>query len=154
MTGDSARVDRPTQDRIIRIDLVATVVLGVAAVVAVILPEEVGPIYAGVSIAAFLAGSVMFLWAYGIAVNRSRYDLIGIGGLYFLGGDVAPKAEKAWLRGILAAQTVVVLAAASIRPFTVLAFGILAPMLGLGLMGFWGARHGTFPRREVAAGGS
>ena len=36
-------------------------------------------------------------------------------------------------------------AAASIRPFTAVAFGILAPMLGLGLMGLWGARHGRFP---------
>ena len=45
------------------------------------LPDDVGPVYAGVSIAAFLAGTVAFLWAYGIAVNRSRHDLIGIGGL-------------------------------------------------------------------------
>ena len=34
-----------------------------------------------------------------------------------------------------------------IRPFTPLAFGILVPMLGLGLIALWGARHGTFPAR-------
>ena len=38
-------------------------------------------------------------------------------------------------------------AAASIRPFTEVAFGILAPMFGLGLMALWGGRHGTFPPR-------
>jgi hypothetical protein len=44
-------------------------------------------------------------------------------------------------------QVVVVVAAASIRPFTEVAFGILAPMYGLGLMALWGARHGAFPPR-------
>jgi hypothetical protein len=35
----------------------------------------------------------------------------------------------------------------------VVAFGILAPMFGLGLMGAWGGRHGRFgprPAKEAA----
>ena len=36
-------------------------------------------------------------------------------------------------------------AAASIRPYSEVAFGILAPMFGLGLMGVWGGRYGDVP---------
>ena len=38
-------------------------------------------------------------------------------------------------------------ATAAARPFTPLAFGVLAPMFGLGVMGLWGAKFGTFPPR-------
>jgi hypothetical protein len=37
---------------------------------------------------------------------------------------------------------------ASLRPFTPLAFGVLVPVYGLGLMGLWGARHGVFASRD------
>jgi hypothetical protein len=40
-------------------------------------------------------------------------------------------------------------AGASVRPFTTLAFGTLAPMLGIGINGLWAARHGRFPARVV-----
>jgi hypothetical protein len=42
-------------------------------------------------------------------------------------------------------QVVVAVAVASVRPFTALAFSVLVPMLGLGLMALWAARHGRFP---------
>ena len=44
-------------------------------------------------------------------------------------------------------------AAASIRPYTEVAFGILAPMFGLGLMGVWGGRYGEFPPRPPKSSG-
>jgi hypothetical protein len=40
---------------------------------------------------------------------------------------------------------VVAVTAAALRPFTALAFSVLVPMLGLGLMALWAARHGRFP---------
>ena len=39
-------------------------------------------------------------------------------------------------------------ATAAARPFTALAFGVLVPMLGLGLMALWGARYGALPGRR------
>jgi hypothetical protein len=49
---------------------------------------------------------------------------------------------------------VLAVAAASIRPYTAVAFAVLAPMLGLGAMAMWGARHGTFfPRDDDRRGG-
>jgi hypothetical protein len=42
---------------------------------------------------------------------------------------------------------VIAFTAAGIRPYSSLAFSILAPMWGLGLSGLWGARYGTFGPR-------
>jgi len=35
---------------------------------------------------------------------------------------------------------------------SVLAFGVLVPMLGLGLNGFWASRHGAFDERSAPHG--
>jgi hypothetical protein len=146
MTAAQPHADDP----VVRVDLVATGVLVLSSVAAAVAPGTAGLVHAAVSIAAFVVGTVTFLWAYAIAVGRSRSDLIGIGGLYFLAGEVAPRPVRNLLRGAWAVQIVAVVAAASIRPFTSVAFGILAPMLGLGLLGLWGARHGSFAPRSAA----
>lgn len=102
-----------------------------------------------VSVVLFFVGCVVFLWAYGIAVSRSRRDLIGIGGLYFLAGT-APKVVRFRLRLSFAVQIVAAIASSSIRPFTPMAFGFLVPVFGLGLSGLWGAKYGIFERRADA----
>jgi len=101
-----------------------------------------------VSGALFVIGCVAFFWAYAVAVSRSRTDVIGIGGLFFL-VDAAPKIVRFRLRLSLAIQIVAALVSASIRPFTPMAFGFLVPVFGLGMCGLWGARHGTFEPRPA-----
>lgn len=95
----------------------------------------------------FAIGVAAFLWAYATAVSRSRYDEIGIGGVYFLAGT-APRQVQIRLGVPLAVQVAVAIGTAAFRPFTSQAFVILAPMFGLGIMGLWGARHGEFPPRR------
>ena len=92
----------------------------------------------------FSLGSVTFLVAFLIAVQRSRTDAIGVGGLYFLAG-CAPAAVQRSMMASVAVQTLVPLAVTVVRPFV--AFSVLAPMWSLGLAGLWGARYGTFPPR-------
>jgi len=90
-----------------------------------------------------------------VAIGRSRYEVVTMGGVFFLGDQVAPARVTRTLRLLLAAQVVVAVAVAAVRPFTALAFGVLVPMLGLGLMALWGARHGRFrakPADDVARG--
>lgn len=133
-------------------DIVNLAFLGTGAVVATsvaaaLLPDPFGIVQAGVSVVLFGVGTGALLWAYALGVSRSRTDLIGIPGLFFLAGDVAPTPTRRRLRIAVAVEVVAVVVAASIRPFTEVAFGILAPMFGLGLMGMWGGRHGTFPPR-------
>jgi hypothetical protein len=127
-----------------------TAVFTASAAVATIWPDRLSGIAAVVALVLFAAGCVIFLWAYAVAVGRSRTDEIGVGGLYFLAGT-APKEVAFRLRSALATEVVVALATAAIRPFTPLAFGILVPVFGLGLCGLWGARYGTFGRRGEQA---
>ena len=102
------------------------------------------------SLVGFAVGSAAFLWAFAVAVSRSRAEAIGMGGLYFLGGSAPRRVQvvvlAAWLVQILVAFVV-----ASLGVFTGAAFALLAPMWGIGLAGMWGARHGAFPPRVVAS---
>jgi Kef-type K+ transport system membrane component KefB len=138
----------PASDPIVRASWIGTLVFALTAVAAVLTRAATIPA-AAVALGLFAAGIGIFFWAYAIAVNRSRTDAIGIGGLFFLAGaETAPRPVKRALLAALGAQTVVALATAAARPFTTLAFGVLVPLYGLALTGLWGARHGRFgPRR-------
>lgn len=103
---------------------------------------------AGPALVLLLVGSGAFLWAFAIAVERSRTEEIGVGGLFFLEG-CAPRRVQVVMMASVAVQTVVPLGIAIARPFT--AFAVLAPVWSLGLAGLWGARHGTFPPRRDRA---
>lgn len=102
---------------------------------------------AGPGLVLFAVGSVAVLVAFAVAVERSRTEAIGIGGLYFLAGS-APRSTQISLLASLVVQSTVPVVVALVRPFT--AFGVLAPMWALGLAGLWGARHGRFPARTDA----
>ena len=116
------------------------------AVITTIYPDPMAVPIAVVSLGLLAAGCAAMLWAFRRALERSRYELIGVGGLYFLAG-CAPRSVQLSMMAALATELVVALAAASVRPFTASAFGILVPVYALGLSGAWGARHGTFPPR-------
>ncbi|HUP70042.1 MAG TPA: hypothetical protein VM142_09545 [Acidimicrobiales bacterium] len=105
-----------------------------------------------VALGMFVGGIAGFTAAFVLAVRRSRTEEIVVPSLFFLQGS-APTPVKRLLLGSLAAEVVVAFVTAGIRPNTSLAFGILAPMYGLGLIGLWAARHGTFPRRPPPADG-
>lgn len=126
----------------------ALLVVGVAGTLA---PDELGEVTAVVSGILFAVGVVAFLYGYAAGVVRSRDEQVTLGGLFFLSGT-APKVVRFRLRLALLAQTAVAVAAASIRPFTEVAFAVLAPMLGLGLMAAWGAKHGVFHPKEPRRG--
>ncbi|MYH71050.1 MAG: hypothetical protein F4153_00460 [Acidimicrobiia bacterium] len=118
------------------------------AVITTIYPDPMAVPIAVVSLGLLAAGCAAMLWAFRRALERSRYELIGVGGLYFLAG-CAPRSVQLSMMAALATELVVALAAASVRPFTASAFGILVPVYALGLSGAWGARHGTFPPRPL-----
>jgi len=132
---------------IVRLVFFGTAAVVATSVAAAVVPDTFGVVHAAVSVVLFGAGTAALLWAYALGVSRSRTDLIGIPGLFLLAGDVAPAPTRRQLRMAVAVEVGAVVAAASIRPFTEVAFGILAPMFGLGMMGMWAGRHGTFPPR-------
>ena len=97
-----------------------------------------------VSLVLFGASLVIWLYAFGVAVVRSaRGDDIVVSSWVFLTGS-APSEVRRLLLGAVAASVVVGFATAYAN-----AFGVLVPMLQLGLAALWGARHGTFPPRRA-----
>lgn len=137
---------RPGHRQIMQASLVGTVVFTLVAVASAVFLEELKVVIVVVSAALFAVGCVAFLWAFALAVERSRTDAIGMGGLFFLQGT-APRAVQVRLFAAFGVQVVVAVATASARPFTNQAFAVLAPMFGLGIMGLWGARFGRFAAR-------
>ena len=146
-TSESGATDAPPPGAgIIRASWVGTIVFSVSAIATAVAPHTFVALGVAVSLVLFFVGIGLFLWAYAVAVNRSRTDLIGLGGLFFLVGS-APSGVQRSLLGSLAVEVVVGLVTAFVHPFTPLAFGVLAPMYGLALCGLWAAKWGTFPPR-------
>ena len=134
----------------IQLSILGTVLFTVVSVVEVLVMAWTRPVAVIVDLVLFGIGCTAFLGAYAIAIGRSRTDEIGVASLYFLTNGVAPNAVRVRLLAAFAVQCVVAVAAASVRPFTTAAFGVLVPMFGLGLNGVWAARHGTFgPRVRI-----
>ncbi len=150
MTLGERLVPRQAEGRdILRACWAGTGVFTAVAVLTTAFPDPMAVPIAVVSLVLLAAGCAAMLWAFQRALQRSRYELIGVGSLYFLAG-CAPPTVRLSMMAALALELVVALAAASVRPFTASAFGILVPVYALGLSGAWGARHGTFPPRLSA----
>ncbi|MEO7428599.1 MAG: hypothetical protein ABIY48_04360, partial [Acidimicrobiales bacterium] len=132
---------------LVNLAFVGTGLLVGTSVGAALLPDAFGLLHAVLSGVLFAVGTGAFLWAYALGVSRSRVDLVTISGLFFLAGETAPASVRRPLRVAVALEVVAVLVAAGVRPYTEAAFGILAPMFAMGLMGVWGGRHGSFPPR-------
>ena len=132
-----------------------TVFVAMSIIAAVTFTAPWKTIGVAVSLGCFSVGIVAFLWGYWTAVQRSRTDNISVAALYFLVDKCAPQSISRLMNGALGVQVVVGVAAAISRTTTdgrtgsTLAFGVLAPMMGLGLNGLWGATHGTFTPRQI-----
>lgn len=142
-TGDPSPAGAST----IRGAVAGTILFAALSVAAVVAPDTVGPVAAAVDLGLFVVGCAAFVWAFLVAVGRSRTEAISVTSIYLLSGSAPPPVRRVLL-GSLAAQVVIGLGAASLRPFSALAFGILVPVFGLGACGLWAARHGSFPRRD------
>lgn len=140
---------------IVRFNVVATVVfVVVAAVSAVVFDDVFRVVIVVVSLSLFAVGVATFLLGFFGAVQLSREREISVAQLFFLTGAVAGRGVKMPMLACLALQATAGIAAAIARPSTdgkagsVLAFGVLVPMLGLGLNGLWASRHGVFDERS------
>ena len=94
------------------------------------------------ALALFAISLVVWGWAFAVAVVRSAGgDDIVVGNLFLLEGR-APKRVRLHLFGSLGVCLVITAITASADPF-----GVLVPMLPVGLIGLWGARHGVYGPR-------
>jgi nitrogen fixation-related uncharacterized protein len=146
--------DEGAGEGLVRANVWATLVFAVVSVAAAVEPDPLEYLAVPVDVVLFVVGCSAFLWAYAVAIGRSRYDDLTMAGVFFLSDRVAPARVTRAFRLLLAAQVVVAVATAAARPYTALAFGVLVPVLGLGLMALWGARHGAFPVKRVPDAGA
>ena len=149
---------------IVRLDLAGTALFSVSSVLAAVVFDGWLKVQGVVvSLGLFAIGVVAFLIGYWSAIQRSRRDELSVAEMYFLLGPSIPKRVKNVLNWCLVVQTVVALTTALVRPSTpaetggstagsTLAFGVLVPVLGLGLNGLWAANHGRFPPRRTSVG--
>jgi hypothetical protein len=141
--ADGVAANEEPGTRLIQVTWIATTVFAIVQIVAAALPHK--PVLAlsiAVSVTLFVVGCVSFLAAFAIAVSRSRDEVVTLPGVFLL-ADAPARVRRSFFAAF-GVEVVVALAAAGVRPFTPLAFGILAPMLGLGMGGLWAARHGSF----------
>ena len=91
--------------RFFQLSWVGTIAFVVTAGAAATSPSTFELAAVAVSLTLFFAGIVTMLWAFFIAVNRSRVDAIGVGGLYF-GAGSTPKVVRWNLLGATTVQLV------------------------------------------------
>jgi hypothetical protein len=129
---------------------VANGVFVVTAVPAALGADVFDDVAVGTSLALFAISIPVWVYAFGKAVVRTtRGDDIVVASLFFLQGS-GPRRVQVHLLASVGVSIVVAAVTGAANPF-----GVLVPMLPLGLVGLWGARHGTYPpRQEVGPGGS
>jgi hypothetical protein len=132
---------------IVRATMGGAAVFLVAAALGAIWPDPLQVVTATVSLVLFALGILAFLAGFAVAVGRSRTEEISVAGLFWL-AEVDAGPAKRLLLGSLAAEVVGAIAASAVRPFTAVAFSVLAPMHALGFTGLWAARHAAFSRRR------
>ena len=109
--------------------------------------DRFGILVVVVSCSYFFLGLSCLLIALLVGLSRSKFEIVNVGSLFLLQGSVSKPVQKIFLVSLFFQSLSVVLVAA-IRPYSTLAFGVLAPTLIIGLLALWGAKHGKFPRRD------
>ena len=103
--------------------------IGVAIVVALLL---------------FFVAVGVFVYAFAVGLARStRGDNVAVANLFFLQGSAPKPVRRRFLLMFLVCLAITV-GTAAWEPF-----GVLVPMLPVGLAGMWAARYGVFPPRPV-----
>jgi hypothetical protein len=149
--------------RLVRANLALTGVFLVALAIAIpTRTHRFGQVLiAVVSLVLFAIGIATALWAYTSALERSRSEEVGVANLYLLTGETAPKPVKRAMSAALGVQVVAALVGASVgvaglqgNEINALAFGVLVPMLGIGMNGAWAARYGSYGPRVITPSSS
>lgn len=132
-------------DPVVRPAVWSTVAFAVASAIAVA-SAHAAAFIAIFDLILFVLGCLVFARTLLTAAQRSRTEELSVTGIWLLAGQ--RRDIQRWLLGCLAAQVVIALVAAAMRPYSSVAFGVLVPTLGLGLCGLWAVRSGTFPPRS------
>ena len=131
---------------IIRWGWIANVVFALAAIPVAVGVDDALGVAIGVALLLFAVAVVAFVYAFAVGLARSTHgDDVAVANLFFLQGS-APKPIRHQFLGMFLVCLAIAVGTAAWEPF-----GVLVPMLPVGLAGVWAARYGVFPPRPVAA---
>jgi hypothetical protein len=124
---------------------IANVVFAVTAIPVAMGVDDLLGVAIGVALLLFLVSVGVFVYAFLLALSRSTQgDNVAVANLFFLQGS-APKPIKHQFFWMFMVCLAITAGTVAWEPF-----GVLVPMLPLGLAGVWAARYGVFPPRPVA----
>jgi hypothetical protein len=124
----------------------STALLALAAVAGVTSPDAFGIVLAVISSAMFVLGLVFLLLALLGGLRRSRVEEVTVTGLFLL-HETAPRAIRRRFLWCLMIQLALAFVAAGFRPYSQIAFVLLAPMFVFGSAALWSAQYGIFSAR-------
>ena len=140
----AAARDPERGERIIVVSWVADALFAVTAIPAAVGVSAFDTVSIAVALGLFVISLGVWCWAFAVALVRTtRGDDVVVASMFLMQGP-APKRVRVHLFGALGVCVAVTAVTAVAEPF-----GVLVPMLPLGLIGLWGARHGVFPPRRV-----
>ena len=130
---------------IIRWGWAANVVFAVSAIPVAVGVDDALGVAIGVALVLFLVATVAFVYAFAVGLARSgQGDNVAVANLFFLQGSAPKPVRRKFLVMFLVCLAITV-GTVAWEPF-----GVLVPMLPIGLAGVWAARYGVFPPRATA----
>ena len=146
MSKDLVRDGGNPGQYLLRLAWLSTILLAIVAALGLAASEDFLPFVVAVSSSMFLLGSFLLLLGLLYGLRRSRAEIVTVAGLFLLQGS-APSMVRRVFAWSIAFQFTIAFSAAAVRPYTEIAFVILAPMLPLGSAALWSAQHGFFAQR-------
>jgi Na+/phosphate symporter len=129
---------------IIRFGWIANALFAITAILVAAGLDGLIGVAIAVALLLFFVSVGVFVYAFVVALARSSQgDNVAVANLFFLQGS-APKPVKRQFLWIFLVCLAVAAGTAAWEPF-----GVLVPMLPVGLAGMWAARYGVFPPRPV-----
>jgi hypothetical protein len=123
----------------------ANVLFAVSAIPVALGADDLLGVAIGVSLLLFLVSVAVFVYAFMLGLARSSQgDNVAVANLFFLQGS-APKPIRWRFLWMFVVCLTITVGTVAWEPF-----GVLVPMLPVGLAGMWAARYGVFPPRQVA----
>lgn len=146
MKRGASQSGRSPGQPLLRLAWQSTLALAVVATFGLMAPESSGPFVVTACLTMFVLGLLLFVFGLMFGLRRSRVEAVTVAGLFLLQNS-APRSIRRQFAWLTITQLVVALIAAALRPYTDIAFVILAPMLPVGSAALWSAQHGFFPER-------
>ena len=144
MKRGASQSGRSPGQPLLRLAWQSTLALAVVATFGLMAPESSGPFVVTACLTMFVLGLLLFVFGLMYGLRRSRVEAVTVAGLFLLQNS-APRSIRRQFAWLTITQLVVALTAAALRPYTDIAFVILAPMLPVGSAALWSAQHGFFP---------